>query len=71
MMSDESYDPHARMHESFPRADSGSQDYSSRGVADTVEDMRTNNAMNYSREMVGGLADIGNFKRHAGAFNGR
>src|SRR5579872_6701112 len=24
-MVDESYDPHARMHESFPRADSGSQ----------------------------------------------
>ena len=24
-MTDESYDPHARMHESFPRVDSGTQ----------------------------------------------
>lgn len=24
-MTDESYDPHARMHESFPRADSGTK----------------------------------------------
>lgn len=68
-MTDESYDPHARIHESFPRADSGSQDYSSRGIADTVEDTKTNNSMNYSREMMGALADTGIFKRHQGSFN--
>lgn len=67
-MTDESYDPHARMHDSFPRSDSGSQDYSSRGVSDTVEDMKSSNAINYSREMQGGLIDTGIFKRHQGSF---
>lgn len=50
-MTDESYDPHARMHESFPRADSGTQ------MADNVVQIRPSNL---ERDMAGARRQVEN-----------
>lgn len=51
-MTDESYDPHARMHESFPRADSGSYE-----VADNVTPIRPSNL---ERDIAGARRQVEN-----------
>jgi len=50
-MVDESYDPHARMHESFPRADSGSQ------MAQNVVPIRPSNL---ERDIAGARRQVEN-----------
>lgn len=44
------------------------QDYSSKGISDTVGGMKTYNAANYTKDMAGGLIDTGIYKRHQGAY---
>lgn len=63
-MSDESYDPHARMHDSFPRVDSGS--LSSRiddAISQTQGPWKPHDV-----EKAGKLIDLGLFNRHEGSF---